>query len=352
MRLLLVTRGFPPRSGGVETLCRQLAEGFAGRGDDVTVVTYGGRLARPTFQHDLPYRVLRLPSRGGAFEWSGGLVPLLRRLDADVWHVHNLHSSVAAAVWASARRPYVLTAHYHGTGHSAVARLAHRPYRPLARRVVAGAAAVTAVSASEADRVRRDFGIRPEVIPNGIPLRPPVLSERAPTVLVVSRLEPYKRVNGAIRALARLEPPFRLRIVGDGPQKAGLERLAAELGVRDRVTFTAPGLSEVELHAVYGEAAVLLNLSAAEAFSYTVLEALAAGTPVVTSGDSALAEWSERFPDGVRTADPDAPGTVAAAIQALAGRRVRADLGRYDLTTILDAYQRLYERVAHARVRV
>ena len=43
MKLLLVTQGFPPRVGGVETLCRQLAEGFADRGDAVTVLAYGGR---------------------------------------------------------------------------------------------------------------------------------------------------------------------------------------------------------------------------------------------------------------------------------------------------------------------
>jgi glycosyltransferase involved in cell wall biosynthesis len=343
MRLLLVTRGFPPRSGGVETLCRQLAEGFAGRGDEVTVVTFGGRVGRPTRQTDRGYEVLRLPSHGGTFEWSGALVPLLRRLDADVCHVHNLHSSVATGVWRSGRRPYVLTAHYHGAGHSALSRLAHRPYRALARRIVAGAAAVTAVSDSEADLVRRDFGIRPEVIPNGIPLFS-IAAEPTSTILVVSRLEPYKRVDAVLRALPLL-PSFRLHVVGDGPAKAGLERLAADLGVRGRVTLSAPALSEEDLQHAYGEAAVFVNLSAAEAFSYTVLEALSAGTPVVTSGDTALAEWSRRFPDAVRTADPAEPATVAAAIRDLAGRRARVDLSRYDLPVVLDAYQRLYERL-------
>jgi glycosyltransferase involved in cell wall biosynthesis len=347
MRLLLVTRGFPPRSGGVETLCRQLAEGFAGRGDEVTVVTFGGRLARPSRQaigSAGGYEVLRLPSRGGTFEWSGAFVPLLRRLDADVCHVHNLHSSVAAAVWRSGRRPYVLTAHYHGSGHSVAARLAHRPYRSLARRIVAGAAAVTAVSDSEAALITRDFGIRPEVIPNGIPLPSMSSAAMTSTILVVSRLEVYKRVDAVVRALPLL-PTFTLHIVGDGPARAGLEKLAADLGVRERVTLSAPALSEEDLHHVYREAAVFVNLSAAEAFSYTVLEALSAGTPVVTSGAAALAEWSRRFPVAVRAADPAEPATVAAAIRELAGRRVHVDLSRYDLPAVLDAYQRLYERL-------
>jgi glycosyltransferase involved in cell wall biosynthesis len=123
MRLLLVTRGFPPRVGGVETLCRQLADGFARRGADVLVVTYGGAAA---FSVEVgPYRVMRLPSRGGQFEWSTRIVPMLRRLPPDVCHVHNLHSTVAASVWAARRHPYVLTTHYHGRGHTVAARLIH-----------------------------------------------------------------------------------------------------------------------------------------------------------------------------------------------------------------------------------
>jgi glycosyltransferase involved in cell wall biosynthesis len=228
-----------------------------------------------------------------------------------------------------------------------LARLAHRPYRPLARRIVAGAAAVTAVSESEASLITRDFGVRPDVIPNGIPLFASA-AQPTSTILVVSRLEPYKRVDAVLHALPLL-PSFRLRIIGAGPARAGLERLAADLGVRGRVTLSAPTLSEEDLQHAYGEAAVHVNLSAAEAFSYTVLEALSAGTPVVTSGDAALAEWSWRFPDAVRTANPDEPATIAAAIQSLAGRRARVDLSRYDLPAVLDAYQRLYERL---RVRV
>jgi glycosyltransferase involved in cell wall biosynthesis len=169
MRLLLVTKGFPPRVGGVETLCRQLAEGFARRGAEVTVLTYGGRVERDAIPTgDGAYRVIRLHSFGDAFEWSWGLVPALRRLPFDVCHVHNVHSTVVAAVWASMRRPYVVTTHYRGGGDTTAARLIHPLYRLLATQVLRGAAAVTAVSASEAALVKRDFGIDPEVIPSGV----------------------------------------------------------------------------------------------------------------------------------------------------------------------------------------
>jgi glycosyltransferase involved in cell wall biosynthesis len=360
MRLLLVTRGFPPRVGGVETLCRQLADGFTRRGADVLVVTYGGA-ARFSVETGA-YRVVRLPSNGGQFEWSARIVPMLRRLSADVCHVHNLHSSVAAAVWAARRHPYVLTTHYHGRGHTLAARLVHPAYRAVATRLVRSAAAVTAVSPEEALMVRTHFGVAPEVIPNGVEpvplgpgralLRPPDADGVPPTIVVISRLVRYKRVHAVVRALAEL-PGFRLHIVGDGPERGDVLRLADRLGVADRVRLTAERLPGREVRALVRDAAVHVNLSAAEAFSYTVLEALAAGTPVVTSGDTALAAWSRRFPGAVLAADPARPAEVAAAVRRLAGGRVAVDLGEYALPAILDRYEAVYAAVHRgARARV
>jgi glycosyltransferase involved in cell wall biosynthesis len=313
------------------------------------VLTYGGRgpaVRRPGDER--PYRVLRLPSRGDVFEWSWLAVPELRRQRFDVCHVHNLHATVAAAVWASRRRPYVLTAHYHGGGHTRAARLLHPGYRLLARRVVAAAAAVTAVSRSEAALVRRDFAVDPEIIPNGVdpvPAGAPDAAAGPPTIAVVSRLMGYKRVDAAVRALAEL-PEYRLHIVGDGPERESLLGLADRLGVRDRLRLTGHRLSDEEVRGALRQAAVHVNLSAAEAFSYTVLDSLAAGTPVVVGGDGALAEWPTRFPGAVLTADPAEPAQVAAAVRTLSTARIAVDLGEYALPAVLDRYQRLYRRVA------
>jgi glycosyltransferase involved in cell wall biosynthesis len=91
---------------------------------------------------------------------------------------------------------------------------------------------------------------------------------------------------------------------------------------------------------------VLVNLSGAEAFSYTVLESLAVETPVVTNGSGALAEWATRFPSAVLTADPNQPATIAAAVRRLADHRVIVNLGEYALPAILDRYEDVYTRVA------
>jgi teichuronic acid biosynthesis glycosyltransferase TuaC len=148
-----------------------------------------------------------------------------------------------------------------------------------------------------------------------------------------------------VRALLEL-PGFRLHVVGDGPQRGALLALASELGVRDRVRLTSARLPDEEVRAAIRDATVFVNLSEAEAFSYTVLESLAAGTPVVVSGGSALTEWTGRFPHAVLAADAGQPGRVAAAVRRLAGTRVDVDLGEYALPAILDRYQRMYSRAA------
>jgi glycosyltransferase involved in cell wall biosynthesis len=248
----------------------------------------------------------------------------------------------------------VLTSHYHGAGHTLAARLLHPGYRPLARRAVRAAGAVTAVSATEADLVHHHFGVVAEVIPNGVDPGPaagfPPVPPRPigpPTMVVVSRLVGYKRVDAAIAALTHL-PGFELRVIGDGPQRADLRRLAEGLGVADRVRFEAGRLSDADVRRAVRDAAVLVNLSEAEAFSYTVLESLAVETPVVANGSSALAEWAVRFPSGVVTADPDHPAAVAAAVRRLADHRVIVDLGEYALPSMLDRYEDVYARVAGA----
>ena len=353
MRVLLVTRGFPPRVGGVERVCAELAAGLAAAGDEVTVLTFGGRGRRAAMadaDRRTPYQVVRLPSLGDTFELSPWLVRWLRRLPFDACHVHNLHSTVAAATWRAGVRPYVLTTHYHGSGHTPAARLLHPLYRPLAARIVRDAARVTAVSAGEAALVAADFGVRPLVIGNGVAgallaglPRPDADGFRR--LLVVSRLVAYKRVDAAIAALDRLPARYVLEVVGDGPERGRLEHLASTLGVAGRVRFLGGGLPDERIHQLLRRADVYLNLSEAEAFSLVVLEALAVGTPVVVGGAPGLLAWQARFPGAVLAAAAPGPAAVAEAVARLEGLRVRVDLGAYEWASIVARYRQVYAEV-------
>ena len=141
-------------------------------------------------------------------------------------------------------------------------------------------------------------------------------------VLSAGRLEPTKRVDLIIQALAKTRPPLRLVIVGEGPLRADLEALASSLGVQDRVTFTGP-VDEHPLVDLYAEALAVVFPPYDEDYGYITLEGFLAKKPVVTTTDSGgPLEFVE---DGVTglVAEPD-PQALAAALDRLSSDRALA----------------------------
>jgi glycosyltransferase involved in cell wall biosynthesis len=192
------------------------------------------------------------------------------------------------------RVPIVGVAH-HLFGWTAV----HQVSLPVAMLVVGSERLVpwlyrrrpmVAVSPSTRDDLIRR-GVPPEhiaVIPNGLdhshyvpaPQPPP-----AATVLVFGRIEPYKRIDLVLHAMQRLRaqvPAAQLVVVGSGRGLEALRRLATDLGVADRVTFTGFVDEHTKLHYIQ-QAAVVVNTSEKEGWGLTVLEANACGVPAVAS---------------------------------------------------------------------
>ena len=135
--------------------------------------------------------------------------------------------------------------------------------------------------------------------------------------LVVGRLDPVKRVDLAIRALARVPPSMRLIIVGDGAERGRLEQLATETGGRDRVVFKG-SVDGADLIALYADARAVLYTPFDEDFGYVTLESFLSGKPVITTRDSGGP--LEFVVDGVNgfVCDPDSDA-IAAAASRLAG---------------------------------
>lgn len=155
-------------------------------------------------------------------------------------------------------------------------------------------------------------------------------------ILVVARLEPLKRVDLAIRAMAQAAPSLRLVIVGEGSQRAVLEHEAALAGVANRVTFMGAlwGDAVVDL---YAGALAVLYAPFDEDYGYVTLEAFLAARPVITATDSGGP--LEFVQDGINgfACDPQ-PVAIAAAINRLAADRAVAErlgrAGRHVATTI------------------
>lgn len=103
---------------------------------------------------------------------------------------------------------------------------------------------------------------------------------RSAGLLSVSRLEPHKNHAAVIRAAARFTPRMAVRIVGHGPERHALERLAGELGVPCTIDSD---LSEAEVLDAYRVAEVVVCPSRFEGFGLTPMEAIACGIPTVAS---------------------------------------------------------------------
>jgi glycosyltransferase involved in cell wall biosynthesis len=146
-------------------------------------------------------------------------------------------------------------------------------------------------------------------------------------VLVVARLEPLKRVDLAIRAMAHIPAPTRMIIVGDGSQRAALEREAAQSGAGDRIEFAGAVWGDAVAN-LYADALAVLYAPFDEDYGYVTLEAFLAAKPVITAADSGGP--LEFVVDGTSgfVCDPDARAMAAAANRLAADRALAERLGR------------------------
>lgn len=154
----------------------------------------------------------------------------------------------------------------------------------LERRTAGLAACHVAISEFTADRAKRLLNIRDvKVVPCGVNSASIPEGSREDQLLYVGRLAPYKRVDLLIRAFGRIAgdfPALRLKIVGSGEDGSGLVKLAEELGLKSRVEFVER-LDENALRKEYAGSKVFVLPSEQEGFGIVVVEAMAAGTPVV-----------------------------------------------------------------------
>jgi len=290
MRVAHVVASYHPRIGGVETHVRRIAEACAVAGDKVTVLTHAAGAA-PAVEDAGAVRVLRFPETVRSARYPLSL-PLFRYLanhaaEFEVVHAHSYHTLVGQAAVRSGL-PFVFTPHYHGTGHTLTASLMHRAYRPVGARLLSGADAIICVSQAERDLVAGDFPAvagKVRVIPNGTDPRPAAVRQQdqasgLPIVLSVGRIERYKNVDLIIRAFTGLRTEATLVVVGDGPDRPRVERLAASAG---RVRFTGR-VSDAELEALLSAADVVTSASDHEAFGLVLADGLTAGARVVASG--------------------------------------------------------------------
>jgi len=210
--------------------------------------------------------------------------------------------------------------------------------------------AVVACSRYTAREVAHDYGIEPEPqpIPNGLADvgdEPPARLGRDGPVraLFAGRLRTRKAVAVLLEALARPElTGLALTIVGDGEQRQALERRAAELGLGDRCRF-AGLVARDEIARRYADADLFVLPSTYEGFPVAILEAMAAGLPIVATTVAGIPEAVEHGVSGLLVEREDAAGLAAALAELVGDPERRRTMGAA-------ARQRVLERFTIDRV--
>lgn len=253
----------------------------------------------------------------------------------DVVHTHTSKAGVLGRIAARlAGVPVVVhTPHghvYHGYGGRVRSRLFVWVERLLAR----WTDVLVALTESERREHLAEKVGRAEqwcVIPSGVEIeryRKPTplrrsdlgLPEASFVVGCVARLVPVKGIEDAVTATAQLvdlTPPVHLVLVGDGPQRGALQKLAGQLGVRERVHFLGLRRDVPDLLPVFD---ILVLPSRNEGMGRVLVEAQAAGVPVVATRVGGVPDLVSEGQTG-RLVPPGDPAALAAAIRSLAEDR-------------------------------
>ncbi|MCI9338224.1 MAG: glycosyltransferase family 4 protein [Lachnospiraceae bacterium] len=330
MRIALMTNNYKPIVGGVPISIERLARGLEAQGHEVTIFA-------PTYRDEEPEEnVFRYATCMKHF--IGGIVlpnPLdprivkeFRRKSFDIIHVHHpmLIGRTAVRLARKFHIPLVFTYHtryeqYASCYTKGICKL-DRIMPLYLKRFLRHCSFVFAPTEGIRQYLTGSChvpGERTGILPTGIEqenyrvspeqareIRREYGAEDMPLLLTVSRMADEKNVTFLLESLARVKAlykkPFRMLMVGDGPDREALEKQSRLLGLEDNVVFT--GLIPNERIAVYFKAAdAFLFASKTETQGIVVLEAFAGATPVIAVKASGVEDLVDDGVNGILTGE-------------------------------------------------
>ena len=363
-----------PAWGGIARVLPALAMELARAGESCRIATLaGGRFGTPGQAEGC--EILTFSSSGGGLGKSADFDRRVGELvaESDVVHLHGLWTGQNWSAGKAARRagkPYIMTP------HSMMMPWAWKrswwKKRPIGWLFEHGnlrhASRLHALAEGEAQEIRSlGFNERIEVIPNGIhveefrrlPSRD-LLCERFGQLedkrwlLILGRIHPQKGIIQGMQACFDVLAEGKdWHLIVAGPDEIGirgaLEAAVLRKGAKDRVTFTGM-LDRQEVLSALAGASLLLQPSMSEGLSMSIIEALAAGVPVVISPNCNMPEVEAR---GAGCIVPSERRPIAAALKALVKKdeaelKLMSDKARelaaelYNWPRLIPRYQEMY----------
>lgn len=164
----------------------------------------------------------------------------------------------------------------------------------------------------------------------------PIVSHRKtahPTVIYFGRLKPYKNIDIAIKAFAKILPKFpkaELYIAGEGDSMDSLVRVAKKLKIGKNITFFGK-VSEERKWKLLAQSWVAIQPSQVEGWGITVIEANAVGTPVIASNVNGLRDSIVNGKTGILVALRNVSETATALSKVLENKKLRTELSTHAL---------------------
>lgn len=331
MKIGLLIDDHMGRAGGVQEYVRGLARYLISQGHMAVIFSSAGGHAEEAVRIVSVGSALPLKGSGSSTSIPITLAPparlrqILEHEACDILHVMAPYSpTLSGRLLVHSHAIHIMTflvAIEPGLYRTVLAILARLQWRSLRR-----LHARIAISPTAAETARALYGGSYRIIPCGVDtarLHPavaplPHIQDSELNLLYVGRLEQRKGVADLVRAFARLEPQYpklRLLIGGDGPERPILQQLVAQLGLQ-HVRFLGY-ISPVDLPALFRSADLFCAPATyAESFGIVLVEAMAAGLPIVAAANAGYKGLLSAHPGNVLV-PPANDRALAGAIAAL-----------------------------------
>jgi glycosyltransferase involved in cell wall biosynthesis len=337
MRICLYTGSALPKLGGQEAVVDALARRFLAMGHEPVVLAPRPRRPHVTSgDARLPYPVVRHPRFFSTRRFVSGYGYFLRRAHVkygfDIIHCHDVYPTgyIGALCKKQLAVPLVITSHGGDVRANSV-----RMQKPgIPQRSAAALRAANAVISigpfTEREYQRLLPGIDNIVtIPNGVELEDYRVAVERPSgleasivaadyLLFLGRLVKRKGIDVLLNAVAQLPAQQRPMsvIAGEGDERQSLEGLAARLGIPAHVRFVGPVTGQTKFWLIQNARFVVMPSRDEESFGLVVLEAYAAGRPLIGSTVSGIRDLVRGGQTGLLV-PPDDPPALAGAIRRL-----------------------------------
>ncbi len=360
-----------PTFGGSGVIATELGAGLAKEGHEVHFITSSQPVKLNVFDENIffhevslhPYPLFEHQPYEVAL--TSRIVEVVKHEKLDVLHVHYAIPHASAAFMAKQilktqdiKIPYITT--LHGTDITLVGK--EPEYEPAISFAINQSDIVTSVSDSLRKETYEHFNVTKEieVIENFVcvdkfkkkedPCRRSLFAPNGEAILMhISNFRKVKRIQDVIKihSIVNKEFPTRLVLIGDGPERSTMERLAKELKVEDS-TFFLGKIKETEKALCAAD--VYLMTSQTESFGVSALEAMAASVPVVSTNTGGIPEVNTHGETGYLSNVGDVNDMAKNTLKLLRDKELyeRISLNasknadRFNISNVLPLYLDLY----------